>query len=95
MIIRGHSLATSKQCELLGINRSSYYYQANGEASLNLELMRLIDEYYLKHPYYGVKRMHKWLTMDLGCSVNLKRINCLYYTVKGLLRTFRKTYNQT
>jgi putative transposase len=46
--------------------------------------MRLMDECYLKHPYYGAKRMHKWLTMDLGYTVNLKRINRLYYTVMGL-----------
>jgi putative transposase len=84
MIIKGHSLAIDRQCELLGINRSSYYYQANGESCLNLELMRLMDECYLKHPYYGAKRMHKWLTMDLGYRINLKRINRLYYTVMGL-----------
>ncbi|MFT4733190.1 MAG: putative transposase [Algoriphagus sp.] len=41
MIIKGHSLVIPKQCELLGINRSSYYYQSHGESSLNLELMRL------------------------------------------------------
>ena len=84
MIIKGHSLAIFKQCELLGINRSSYYYQTNGESALNLELMRLMDECYLKHPYYGAKRMHKWLTMDMGYKVNLKRINRLYSTVMGL-----------
>ena len=55
MIIKGHSLAIFKQCELLGINCSSYYYQTNGESALNLELMRLMDECYLKHPYYGAK----------------------------------------
>jgi putative transposase len=71
MIIKGHSLAIDRQCELLGLNRSSYYYQANGESFLNPELMRLLDECYLKHPNYGAKRMHKWLTMDLGYRINL------------------------
>lgn len=84
MIIKGHSLAISKQCELLFINRSSYYYHVNGESSLNLELMRLMDECYLKHPYYGAKKIYKWLTLDLGYNVNIKQINRLYYSVMGL-----------
>ena len=84
MIIKGHSLAIFKQCELLGINRSSYYYQTNGESALNLELMRLMDECYLKSILTMGLRMHKWLTMDMGYKVNLKRINRLYYTRYGL-----------
>ena len=84
MITKGHSLAISKQCELLRLKRSSYYYQVNSQSSLNLELMRLIDEHYLKHPYYGSKKMHKSLTMNLGYNVSLKRINRIYYSVMGL-----------
>ena len=84
MIIKGQSLPIFKQCELLSINRSSYYYRANGESALNLELMRLMDECYLKRPYYGAKRIHKWLTVDMGYIVYLKLINRLYYAVMGL-----------
>ena len=35
-------LSIARQCQLLSINRSSYYYQPNGEPALNIELMRLM-----------------------------------------------------
>ena len=46
-----------KQCELLGINRSSLYYQAKPISELDITLMNLLDEQYTKTPFYGVKRM--------------------------------------
>lgn len=46
--------------------------------------MQLMDEHYLQHPYKGAKRMHTWLTKDLGYQVNIKRIERLYYKVMGL-----------
>lgn len=84
MISKGHSLSLQRQCELLSMNRSSYYYRSKPESELNLELMRKMDEQYLKHPDYGAPRMHSWLTMDLGYRVNRKRIDRLYYRVMGL-----------
>jgi putative transposase len=55
MIERHHpQLSLSRQCELVSIARSSYYYQPSGESDFNLELMRLIDEQYLKTPWYEV-----------------------------------------
>ena len=77
-------LSIRKQCKVLNISRSSYYYESKTESSLNLELMRLMDEHYLKHPYKGAKRMHIWLTKDLGYKVNLKRVRRLYTAVMGL-----------
>ena len=50
-------LSVRRQCDLLGLNRAGYYYQAASESNLNLELMRKIDEQYLKTPYYGWPRM--------------------------------------
>ena len=44
------NLCIARQCELLKLNRSSYYYRPNGETALNLELMRVMDEHYLEHP---------------------------------------------
>lgn len=85
MIDRDHTtLSLTKQCSLLAINRSSYYYRPRPESSLNLELMRLMDEHYLKHPYKGAGRMHTWLTKDKGYKVSLNRIERLYYQVMGL-----------
>ena len=72
------------QCRLLGIHRSGLYYEPRGESELNLELMRLMDEHYLEHPYKGALRMHTWLTLDKGYEVSKNRIERLYYSVMGL-----------
>jgi putative transposase len=50
-----------RQCELLGLSRSSYDYRPRAESELNLLLMRLIDEQYTRRPLYGVPRMTTWL----------------------------------
>lgn len=72
-----------QQCFLLSIHRSGIYYKPRKESALNLELMRLMDEHYLHHPYKGARRMWKWLKRK-GNIVNLKRIERLYYKVMGL-----------
>ena len=43
-------LSITRQCNLLQISRSSWYYEALGESEQNLEFMRLIDEQFLKTP---------------------------------------------
>src|ERR1700682_1717878 len=54
----GHSeLSVRRQCELLGLSRSSLYYQAAPESAENLRLMRLLDEEYTAHPFYGSRRL--------------------------------------
>lgn len=71
------SLSVKRQCELLEVSRSSFYYIPQNNNSYNLELMKLIDKEYLKHPFYGVPRMTKYLN-GLGHKVNPKRIRRLY-----------------
>ncbi len=66
----------SRQCELLGLSRSGYYYEPCGENPLNLQLMNLIDEQYTKTPFYGVDKMTAWLIRQ-GYRVNPKRIRRL------------------
>lgn len=78
------NLSIVQQCILLGLCRSSFYYQKAAEPALNLELMQLMDSHYLEHPYKGATRMHKWLTLDLGYKVSLNRVERLYYKVMGL-----------
>jgi putative transposase len=46
-------LSIVRQCTLVSIARSSFYYEGKGESPLNLVLMRLIDEQYLETPWYG------------------------------------------
>jgi putative transposase len=62
-----------RQCELLGLARSTYYYQPRPPSEFNLVLMRLIDEQYTKTPFYGVPRITVWLNKK-GYPVNHKRV---------------------
>lgn len=65
-----------RQCELLGLARSTYYYEPAGESEQNLLLMRLIDEEYMRHPFYGSPKITAWL-ISQGYAVNHKRIERL------------------
>jgi len=77
MIDTGHKeLSIERQCELLGLARSSYYYTPCGESAYNLELMRMMDEQYLKTPFYGVEQMRYYLRNE-GHAVNAKRVRRL------------------
>lgn len=62
-----------RQCELLGVNRSSVYYRPAGESEENLRLMRRIDEQYTRTPFYGSRRM-KIALEEQGYAVNRKRV---------------------
>lgn len=67
-------LSLRRQCELIGLNRSSYYYQPATESPLNLTLMRLIDEQYLRTPFYGYLKMTEYLRQKKEYQVNPKRV---------------------
>ena len=67
-------LSLRRQCELRGLNRSSYYYQPAPESPLNLTLMRLIDEQYLRTPFYGYLKMTEYLCQKKEYQVNHKRV---------------------
>lgn len=54
----GHEfLSVSRQCELLGISRSGYYYRPVGLSDEDLSRMRVLDEVFTRHPYYGARRL--------------------------------------
>jgi len=73
----GHAeISVRRQCELLGVNRSGLYYPPVGESEENLLLMRLIDEEYTRHPFFGSRRMAVWLS-NQGHEVNRKRVSRL------------------
>jgi putative transposase len=65
-----------RQCALLGLSRSSLYYEPAGETTENLRLMRLLDEEYTAHPFLGSRRLTKWL-VEQGEAVNRKRVQRL------------------
>jgi putative transposase len=82
------ALSVVRQCQLLDVNRASYYYAPRGESAFNLLLMRLIDEQYTRTPFYGSPRMTAWLQKQ-GYAVNHKRIERLM-EVMGLQAIYPK-----
>ena len=73
----GHpGLSVSRQCQLLGLNRSSLYYQAQPVDEYTLLLLRLLDEQYSRTPFYGVRKMTAYLR-EAGHVVNVKRVRRL------------------
>ncbi|MBT8156085.1 IS3 family transposase [Epibacterium ulvae] len=81
-------LSVSKQCSLLSISRSSFYYEPTGESEMNLGLMRLIDKQFLENPFYGVRQM-TWHLRNDDHLVNEKRIRRLM-RLMGLMPIYQK-----
>lgn len=69
-------LSIVRQCELLGLSRSSYYYQPVPVDPYELELMHKIDEIYTGAPFYGSRKITKALKRE-GHKVNRKRVQRL------------------
>ena len=65
-------LSIMSQCQLLNISRSCFYYKSKPIAAEDLELMRLIDEQYLKTPSWGSRSMRSHLRR-LGYRINRKK----------------------
>jgi putative transposase len=81
-------LSVRRQCELLGLNRSSFNYEPIGESAMDLRLMRMIDEQYTACPFYGSRRMTAWLA-GRGEELNRKRVQRLM-RVMGLEAIYPK-----
>ena len=71
------ALPITRQCELLDLARSSYYYVPEPVSTEELRLMKLIDACYLALPFYGTRRVKDWLYDKHGLIVNRKRIQRL------------------
>lgn len=67
-------LSIRRQCGLIGLNRSTFYWQSASESPLNLALMQLIDEEYTRAPFYGYRKMTARLRDPHGYQVNHKRV---------------------
>jgi putative transposase len=70
------SISISRQCELLGLARSSFYYEPRPETEENLRLMQMLDKQYTATPCYGVLKMTAFLKSQ-GEKVNPKRVRRL------------------
>ncbi len=81
-------ISVRRQCQLLGLNRTSLYYEPQAETVENLELMRLLDEQDRRCRFYGVRRMTAWLEQQ-GHTVNEKRVRRLLRKM-GLMAVYPK-----
>ena len=71
-------LSIARQCELIGLARSSYYREClQGESEENLKLMRRIDEIYTEHPFFGSRKIRDVIKREDGRDYNRKRIQRL------------------
>jgi putative transposase len=86
--IQNPHISQRRQCQLLGLNRAALYYQALEESPQNLQLMRLLDEQYTRHPFYGVLKMTQWL-QGQHYEVNPKRVRRLLRKM-GLMALYPK-----
>jgi putative transposase len=73
---KASNLSIARQCRLLNLQRSSYYYRPKPIKAEDLELMRLIDEQYLKTPTWGSRSMRNHLRR-LGYKINRKHVQRL------------------
>jgi len=71
-----NTITIERQCDLLGLSKSTYYYEPKSERAENLLYMRLMDEQYMKTPFYGVGQMTYFLRRA-GHPVNPKRVRRL------------------
>ena len=85
---RHRGLSVVRQCQLLGVSRSSFYYRAKGTSPQDLTLMREIDRQYLETPLYGSRRMRASLERQ-GKPVSRKRVQRLM-RVMGLRAIYRQ-----
>ncbi|MDF2965312.1 MAG: Integrase core domain protein [Rickettsiaceae bacterium] len=76
MVDKDHELSIVRQCKLLNINRSSYYYSPAVESEYNLSLMKTINQVYLKYSFYGSRQMKRYLAR-IGHKVARHRIRRL------------------
>jgi putative transposase len=76
MIAPNARLSVSRQCTLLGIARSSFYYQPRPTSADEVDLLNRIDRIFTEHPVYGSRRLQVALLRE-GISVGRRRIRRL------------------
>jgi putative transposase len=88
MIDREHTLPLTRQSQILELSRSSFYYEAVPVSVRDLELMRLMDEIHLKHPYMGSRSIRDQL-QDMGHQVGRQHVSTLMKKM-GIAAMYRK-----
>ena len=83
------NLSIVRQCELLELNRSNYYYNSRKDLSTeDYKIMNRIDEIYTEHPYYGTRRMSYVLRSE-GINIGRKNVR-KYYQIMGIEAIYPK-----
>ena len=82
------NLSIMRQSKLLYINRSSYYYHPKGESTVNLEMMKLIDQEYMKYPFFGSRQMKRHLNR-MGHIISRHRVRRLMRKM-GIMAIYQK-----
>ena len=80
--------SVNRQLGLCGLGKSSLYYRPATESDQNLQLMREIDQIYIRWPFFGVARMHAFLKAA-GHDINVKRVRRLYQ-IMGISAIYQK-----
>jgi putative transposase len=71
------AITLSRRCELLGLNRSSYYYPVKGMDAETERLLKLLDQHYTQFPHEGKIKRARWLSQQVGYTVGKKRVASL------------------
>ena len=64
----------TRQCQLVGLSRSSWYYEPQGESAANLALMREIDCLYMERPFFGARKVQKRFGINRKRAQRLMRL---------------------
>ena len=70
-------LSINKQCNLVGVSKSGYYYKCKEMSEFNLKLMNRIDEIYTESPEYGSRKIRDVLRREFDSGINRKRVQRL------------------
>ena len=94
MIAPEAGLSVSRQCALLGVARSSFYYRPPPEFAEELELLKRVDRIFTSHPVYGSRRLRVALLRE-GISVGRRRVRkcpCRWRAARGRKALARAYY---
>ena len=90
MITRTHALPVVRQCQILGLSRSTAYYQPTLVSVTNLTLMRRIDARHLAHPFAGARMLRDLLRRD-GHAIGRRHVAALMRRM-GIEAVYRKPH---
>lgn len=82
------NLSIARQCDLLSVNKSTYYYKQRGLTKRDMEIMKVIDELYTEHPYFGARRMSKHL-QPYDITIGRKAVS-RYYRIMAIEAVYPK-----